>query len=160
LVLVLNTADYCCNTCATLEERIKSLISEPLRASVDLQSQADAFMGIASASVRGLVRRVEIDLEPSWRAMRNIAWGRIESVDDQSSYMGGLTRRIQDRASEIVNMLHKPQYLRAFADNLVELLANAYLANIVQCKPISEGGAEQVCFLLSSWPDRHVLTEP
>jgi vacuolar protein sorting-associated protein 53 len=158
LVLVLNTADYCYNTCATLEERIKSLISEPLRVAVDLQSQADAFMGIASASVRGLVRRVELDLEPSWRAMRNIAWGKIESVDDQSSYVGGLTSRVKDRASEIVSMLHKPQYVRAFADNLVELLANAYLANIVQCKPISEGGAEQVCLLWHSQPDRHSLT--
>ncbi len=146
LILVLNTADYCYNTCTALEEKIKSRIDEAFRAAVDLQSQADAFMGIASASVRGLVRRVEMDLDPSWREMRNIAWGKIESVDDQSSYVGDLTRRIKDRCSEIVGMLHKPQFARAFADNLVELLANAYLANIVQCKPVSEGGAEQVRF--------------
>lgn len=111
---------------------------------VDLQSQADTFMGIASASVRGLVRRVEVDLEPSWREMRNIGWAKIEIVDDQSSYVQGLTRRIKERSSEIVTMLQKPQYARAFADNLVELLANTYLVNIVQCKPVSEGGAEQV----------------
>jgi vacuolar protein sorting-associated protein 53 len=157
LVPVLNTADYCYNTCAALEEKIKSRIDEPFRAAVDLQSQADAFMGIASASVRGLVRSVEVDLEPSWREMRNIAWGRIESVDDQSSYVQDLTRRIKDRSSEIVGMLHKPQYARAFADNLVELLANAYLANIVQCKPVSEGGAEQVCFSCYASPDTIVL---
>jgi vacuolar protein sorting-associated protein 53 len=146
LVLVFNTADYCYTTCTALEDKIKSRIEAPFRAAVDLQSQADAFMGIASASVRGLVRRVEVDLEPSWREMRNIAWGRIESADDQSSYVEDLTRRIKDRSSEIVEMLHKPQYARAFADNLVELLANAYLANVVQCKPVSESGAEQVRF--------------
>ena len=144
LILVLNTADYCYNTCTALEEKIKSRIEEQYRRSVDLQSQADAFMGIASASVRGLVRRVEVDLESSWREMRNIAWGRIESVDDQSSYVHELTRRIKERSTEIVGMLHKPQYARAFADNLVELLSNTYLTNIVQCKPVSEGGAEQV----------------
>lgn len=146
LVVVLNTADYCYNTCAALEEKIKSRIDESFRAAVDLQSQADAFMGIASASVRGLVRRVEVDLEPSWREMRNIGWAKIESVDDQSSYVQGLTRRIKERSFEIVTMLQKPQYARAFADNLVELLANTYLVNIVQCKPVSEGGAEQVSF--------------
>jgi vacuolar protein sorting-associated protein 53 len=150
LVLVLNTADYCYNTCTALEEKIKSRIEESFRPSVDLQSQADAFMGIASASVRGLVRRVEVDLESSWREMRNIAWGKIESVDDQSSYVQDLTGRIKERSSEITSMLHKPQYARAFADNFVELLVNAYLANIVQCKPVSEGGAEQVLSCCSS----------
>lgn len=163
LVLVLNTADYCYNTCSALEEKIKSRVCEPFRAAVDLQNQADAFMGIASASVRGLVRRVEVDLEPSWREMRNIAWGKIESVDDQSSYVEGLTKQIKDRSSEIVGMLHKPQYARAFADNLVELLANTYLANIVQCKPISEGGAEQVRFLYALprlWCSDKILDAP
>ncbi len=144
LVLVLNTADYCYNTCTALEEKIKSRVDQSFRPAVDLQSQADAFMGIASASVRGLVRRVEVDLEPSWREMRAIAWGKVESVDDQSSYVEDLTTRIKNRSSEVVSMLNKPQYARAFADNLVELLANAFLANIMQCKPISEGGAEQV----------------
>jgi vacuolar protein sorting-associated protein 53 len=152
LVLVLNTADYCYNTCMALEEKIKSRIDESFRPAVDLRSQADAFMGIASASVRGLVRRVEVDLEPSWREMRNIAWGKVESVDDQSSYVQDLTRRIKDRSSEVVGMLNKPQYARAFADNLVELFTNTYLASIMQCKPISEGGAEQVGRLILSCP--------
>lgn len=151
LVLVLNTADYCYNTCTALEDKIKSRIEEGFRAAVDLQSQADAFMGIASASVRGLVRNVEVDLEPSWREMRNTAWGKIESVEDQSSFIQDLKRAIKDRSSEIIGLLQKQQYSRAFADNLVELLANAYLANIMQCRPISEGGAEQVMSLMLSF---------
>jgi vacuolar protein sorting-associated protein 53 len=146
-VLVLNTADYCYNTCNALEEKIKSRIDDSFKDFVDLQSQADTFMGIASAAVRGLVRRVEVDLEPCWREMRNMAWGKIDTCADQSSFVGDLQRRIKDRSGEILGMLHKPQYARAFADNFVELLANAYIANIVQCRPISEGGAEQVCFL-------------
>ena len=144
-VLVLNTADYCYNTSNALEEKMKGRVDDSFKDSVDLQSQADTFMGIASAAVRGLVRRVEVDLEPCWREMRNMAWGKIDTCADQSSFVGDLQRRITDRSSEILSMLHKPQYARAFADNLVELLANAYLVNIVQCRPISEGGAEQVC---------------
>ncbi|KAI1617846.1 Vps53-like protein [Exophiala viscosa] len=156
VILVLNTADYCFNTSNSLEEKIKSRIDENLKDSVDLQNQADAFMGIASAAVRVLVRRVEVDLEPSWREMRNIAWFKIESCENRSSYITGLQSRIKDRSSEILGMLHKQQYARAFADNLVELLAATYISNIAQCKPISEGGAEQM--LLDTHEIRNTLS--
>ncbi|RMD40064.1 hypothetical protein DV735_g5052, partial [Chaetothyriales sp. CBS 134920] len=144
IVMVLNTADYCYNTSHSLEEKIKRRIDENLREGVDLQTQADSFMGIASAAVRGLVRRVEVDLEPLWREMRNMPWAKVESCENQSPFISGLRNRISGRSSEILSMLHKPQYARAFADNLVELLASTYLATIVQCRPISESGAEQM----------------
>jgi vacuolar protein sorting-associated protein 53 len=156
-ILVLNTADYCYNTSIALEEKIKSRIDDAYKDTVDLQSQADAFMGIASAAVRGLVRQVEVSLEPSWREMRNTPWGKIESCENQSSYISGLQSRIKDRSSEILSMLHKQQYARAFADNLVELLAGTYITNIVHCKPISEGGAEQM--LLDTHALRNTLTQ-
>ena len=146
-VLVLNTADYCYNTCTTLEEKMRARVDEPFKASIDLQSQADSFMGIASAAVRGLVRRVELDTEPCWREMRNINWAKLENVTDQSTYAYDMQKRIKDRSGEIINMLHKQQYARAFADNLVELLAHTYITNVVHCRPISEVGAEQVCWL-------------
>ena len=144
IVLVLNTADYCFNTSTQLEEKIKSRIDHDLKNSIDLQSQADAFMGIASATVRALVRRVEVDIEPTWREMRNTGWSKLESVGDQSTYVAEMLQRIRSRAVEILGMLHKQQYARAFCDNVIELTANAYVANIFQCKPISEVGAEQV----------------
>lgn len=144
LILVLNTADYCYTTCNQLEEKIKSRVDENLKQGIDLQSQADSFMGIASASVRSLVRRVEVDLEPWWREMRNIPWNKIESVGDQSSYVAELLSSVKSKSEEILQMLHKQQYARAFADNLVELLSSTYTANIFQCKPVSEAGAEQV----------------
>ena len=146
VVLVLNTADYCYDTSAQLEDKIKSRIDETFKESVDLQSQADAFMGIASASVRSLVRKVEVDLEPSWREMRNTNWNKLQSVSDQSPYVSSMIQCIKTGAAEILGMLNKQQYARAFCDNLVELLTNSYILNIVQCRPISEVGAEQVSF--------------
>ena len=150
LVLVLNTADYCFNTSAQLEEKIKSRIDHDLKSRIDLQSQADAFMGIASAIIRALVRRVEVDIEPTWREMRNTGWSKMESVGDQSTYVAEMLGRMKARAAEVLGMLHKQQYARAFCDNVVELVANAYVANIFQCKPISEVGAEQVISTMSS----------
>lgn len=156
LVLVLNTADYCYITSTQLEEKIKTRIDPDLKSSIDLQSQADAFMGIASATVRALVRKVEVDIEPIWREMRNTGWSKMESVGDQSSYVGEMLSKIKSRAAEILAMLHKQQYARAFCDNLVELTANAYIANMFQCKPISEVGAEQVRSFLVEMPKAHL----
>ena len=144
LIIVLNTADYCYTTCNQLEEKIKSRLDKNLKQSVDLQSQADSFMGIASSAVRGLVRTVEVDLEPCWREMRNTPWSKLEAVSDQSSYVGEILSKTKPRASEILELLHKQQYARAFTDHLVELVSSLYVSNIFQCKPVSETGAEQV----------------
>jgi hypothetical protein len=144
LILVLNTADYCYSTCNQLEEKIKGRIDENFKQTIDLQSQADSFMGVASAAVRGLVRKVEFELGPSWREMRNIAWNKLESVNDHSSYVAALLSSAKSKSEDILKMLHKQQYARAFADNLIEHLASAYIANVFQCRPVSETGAEQV----------------
>ncbi|KAJ5245930.1 hypothetical protein N7468_000913, partial [Penicillium chermesinum] len=149
LVIVLNTADYCYTTCNQLEEKIKSRLDESLKQSVDLQSQADSFMGIASAAVRGLVRQVEINLEPCWREMRNTPWGKIEAVSDQSSYVSELLSHTKEKAAEILPLLHKQQYARAFSDHLIELVSSLFISNVFQCKPVSEAGAEQM--LLDSY---------
>ncbi|CAG7959346.1 hypothetical protein PENNAL_c0026G05014 [Penicillium nalgiovense] len=148
-VTVLNTADYCYTTCSQLEEKIRGRLDENLKQSVDLQSQADSFMGIASAAVRGLVRQVEVDLEPSWREMRNTPWAKIEAVSDQSSYVGEMLSRTKEKATEILQLLHKQQYARAFSDHLVELMSSQFISNVFQCRPLSETGAEQM--LLDSY---------
>ncbi|KAL4942172.1 hypothetical protein BDV06DRAFT_212062 [Aspergillus oleicola] len=143
-IAVLNTADYCYTTCNQLEEKIKGRLDKNLKQSVDLQSQSDAFMGIASAAVRGLVRKVETELEPCWREMRNTPWNRLEGVSDQSSYVGEVLSKTNTKSSEILQLIHKQQYARAFADHIVELVSNIFLQNIFQCKPVSETGAEQM----------------
>ncbi|KAK7191617.1 hypothetical protein PSPO01_02066 [Paraphaeosphaeria sporulosa] len=156
-VLILNTADYCYATCNQLEEKIKSRIDEDLREKVDLQNQADAFMGIASATVRVLVRKVELACEPSWREMRNTPWSKLESVGDQSTYVAELLRQVKGKSSETLKCLHKQQYARAFCDGLVDQMATTYIGNIVQSKPISEVGAEQM--LLDSYVLKKAFTE-
>lgn len=156
-ILILNTADYCYTTCNQLEEKIKGRIDEEFKTKVDLQSQADVFMGIASAAVRMLVRKVELACEPSWREMRNTPWAKLESVGDQSTYVAELLRNAKETAGPILKYLHKHQYARAFCDNLVDLMASTYIGNIVQCKPISEAGAEQM--LLDSYVLKKGFTE-
>jgi hypothetical protein len=147
VILVLNTADYWHTNTQQLEENLKKRVDTELASKVDLSSQSDAFMGVASAAVLALVHRVEVDCEASWREMRNTNWSKMESVGDQSSYVAELLKHVNAQAEEILPMVGKQQYARAFCDNVVENLANTYIANIVQCRPISEVGAEQVRFL-------------
>jgi hypothetical protein len=143
-VLVLNTADYWHTNTQQLEENLKKRIDTELAPKVDLSSQSDAFMGVASAAVLALVHKVEVDCEASWREMRNTNWSKMESVGDQSSYVAELLKHVNAQAEQILPLVGKQQYARAFCDNLVEHLATTYIANIVQCRPVSEVGAEQV----------------
>lgn len=156
-VIILNTADYCYTTTNQLEERIKSRIDEELRDKVDLQSQSDTFMGVASAAVRGLVHKTEADCEPAWRSMRTVPWSKMDSVGDQSEFISTLLLRVKDRSREILRHLHKPQYARAYCDNMVDALTSSYITNIVACRPISETGAEQM--LLDSYVLKKGLAE-
>lgn len=145
IITVLNTADYCYTTCSQLEEKIKARIDASFRDQVDLESQGDAFLGIAGAAVRALVRKVETDCEPAWREMRNTPWARMDNVSDQSSYISELVRAIRQRGAEMLTLLrHRQHYARVFCDNLVDSLTSAYTAQIALCRPISEVGAEQM----------------
>ncbi|KAI0436430.1 Vps53-like protein [Xylaria telfairii] len=153
VILVLNTADFWHTNTGQLEENIKKRIDSELVSKVDLSSQADAFLGVASTAVLALVNKVEADCEGAWREMKNTNWSKMESVGDQSSYVGELVSHVNSKTEEILAVVVKPQYARAFADNLVEHIANTYITNIVQCRPVSEVGAEQMLL------DKYVLTK-
>lgn len=143
VVLVLNTADFWHVNTNQLEESIKKRIDAELAARVDLSSQSDSFLGVARAAVLALVRVVEVDAEGVWREMKNTNWSTMDSAGDQSTYVGELARHVDARSAEILGVIAKQQYARAFCDNLVEHLASSYIQSIVQCRPISEVGAQQ-----------------
>jgi len=153
IVLVLNTADFWHTNTTQLEENIKKRIDAELAARVDLTSQSDAFMGVASAAVLAMVHKVEVECEPAWKEMRNTNWSKMESVSDHSSYVTELLAHVNAKAEEVLSLVAKQQYARAFCDNLVEHMAAAYISNIVLCRPVSEVGAEQMLL------DKYVLTK-
>ncbi|KAG5980317.1 hypothetical protein E4U55_004165 [Claviceps digitariae] len=153
VVLVLNTADFWHTNTNQLEESIKKRIDNEFMPKVDLSSQSDAFLGVASAAVLALVHIVELDCEATWREMRNTNWSTMDIAGDQSSYVGELLRHVNAKTAEILAVVTKQQYARAFCDNLVEHLAQAYISSIVQCRPISEVGAQQMLV------DKYALTK-
>lgn len=159
IILVLNTADFWHTNANQLEDNIKKRIDPEMASKVDLSTQADAFMGVASAAVLALVHKVEVDCEPAWREMKNTNWSRMESVSDHSSYVSELLKNVNGKTAEILPLVVKPQYARAFCDHLVENMANTYIGNVVQCRPVAEVGAEQVSHL-SSVPSSNKSNSP
>ncbi|PFH62121.1 hypothetical protein XA68_15082 [Ophiocordyceps unilateralis] len=152
-VLVLNTADFWHVNTNQLEDNIKKRIEGELAPKVNLTSQSDAFLGVASAAVLALVHMVELECEGVWREMRNTNWSSMDSAGDQSSYVGELVKHVDDKAQEIMAVVTKQQYARAFCDHLVEHLATSFIGNMVQCRPISEVGAQQMLV------DKYALTK-
>jgi hypothetical protein len=144
IILVLNTADFWHQNTNQLEENLKKRVDSEFVSKVDLSSQSDTFMGVASTAVLAIVNKVELDCEAAWREMKNTNWSKMEGVSDQSSYVGEVLKHVNGKSEQILSLIVKQQYARAFCDNLVEHMANAYINNIVQCRPVSEVGAEQV----------------
>ncbi|KAK4191793.1 putative vacuolar protein sorting-associated protein 53 [Podospora australis] len=153
IILVLNTADFWHTNTNQLEESIKKRIEQDMASQVDLSSQSDTFMGVASAAVLALVAKVELDCESAWREMKNTNWSRMDSVSDHSSYVGELLKHVNGKCEEVLPLVVKQQYARAFCDNLVEHLATTYISIVVQCRPVCETGAEQMLL------DKYVLTK-
>lgn len=144
LSVIINTTDYCHSTTSQLSEKIQTRIDSDFQPKVDFEKQQDAFLGVANAAIKILVKRVEVEAEPSWREMRNISWSKLENVGDQSSYVSELVDKVKGKCEEVLGVLSKDQYIRAFCDKVVDGLVSSLLNNVVLCKPISDVGAEQV----------------
>ncbi|KAI5858605.1 Vps53-like protein [Tricharina praecox] len=157
IAVILNTADYCHTTTAQLEERIRSRIDKPLDERIDFERQSDNFMGVVSKVIFTLVRRVEVALEPGWREMRNCPWARMESVGDQSGYVGVLLEKLKVSAQEVIDVIGKDVWRRSFCDRVVETVVAGFLASIVACRPIGGVGAEQM--LLDAYVIKKALEE-
>ncbi|KAF8448337.1 Vps53-like protein [Terfezia claveryi] len=149
LSVIINTADYCHSTTSQLSEKIRTRIESDFQSKVDFEKQQDSFLGVANAAIKILVKKVEVEAEPSWREMRNISWSKLENVGDQSSYVSELVDKVKGKCGEILGVLSKDQYIRAFCDKVVDGLVSNLLNNVVLCKPISDVGAEQM--LLDSY---------
>lgn len=147
IVVVLNTADYAYATTQQLGEKVKSKVDPEFSPKVDFEKQQDAFLGVVNTAIRLLVRKVEAAAEPAWREMRNTPWSRLEAVGDQSAYVGVLLASVKSTVGEILGLMGKETYQRAFCDKAVEAMAAGFLGSLVGCKPIGGVGAEQVSIL-------------
>ena len=142
---ILNTADYCLTTTTQLEDRIKAKVDEPLRDNVSFDSARESFILAANLTIKALVRKVELDAELSFREMVNTNWATVEHVGDHSGYVDEMVRSIIDAVTGITAHGHvRERYIRTLSDRVVEWFGGRFIDGIIQCRPISEAGAEQM----------------
>lgn len=141
--IVLNTAEYCTQTVAQLEDKLAEQIDDNLKDKVSFDPQRDTFMTIINESIAALVGKIEHDLDYSWREMKNTNWN-INTVGDSSSYVRQLTQVLSTDARQILNAMDKPAFAGIFCDRVVEVVSSAFLQGIIDCRPLTEVAAEQL----------------
>src|SRR5690606_30977892 len=129
-VVILNTADYCATTSLQLGQKIASQLSPPLAQHITFESQQDAFLSVASSVIRSLVAQSDAPLDPALREMRNMPWARLSSVGDTSAYVGEMIRVATTCATNVLPLLTKETYARAYTERLAEAFSSAFLNSV------------------------------
>jgi vacuolar protein sorting-associated protein 53 len=105
----------------------------------------EGFISAANLAVRGMVKRVEGEVEMAFREMGETNWGCVESVGDHSGYVNEMVVGIKGGVREITGQGHlRERYVRSLCDRVVEWFGNRFIEAIISCRPICEAGAEQV----------------
>jgi len=142
--LLLNTADYCHNTCGQLEEKVSELIDSEYKEKIEMNSEKDNIMAIVTNCIKALSKGMDAALDPAFLTMSRIPWSSLQAVGDQSEYVGSIIQTIAKTIPPIRSSLANSKYFRIFCDKFVESFTARFLASIYKCKPILEIGAEQM----------------
>ncbi|KAJ3235185.1 Vacuolar protein sorting-associated protein 53 [Chytriomyces hyalinus] len=142
--LIINTADYCSQTAAQLEEKLIEKIDERYKSSVSFTNEIDAFVNVTGLAIKSLSVIVEMSADPALTVMMKRPWGTMDSVGDQSEYVTLIANAINHSVALIKRYVTTQKYLRTFFDKFSEAFLTRFYACMYRCRPISEVGAEQL----------------
>ncbi|GAA6008665.1 Vps53p [Rhodotorula paludigena] len=142
--LVLNTAEYCLETAAQLEERLQERIHPDFRDRVSLEAEKELFTGTTSAALLAMLRELEFTIEPCFASMLRNPWKDAEYVSSESVYVGDLTRALETVVGAVREGVEQKKYVRSTCDKVVGLVLAKFTQTIVKARPITQTGAEQI----------------
>ncbi|KAJ3186784.1 Vacuolar protein sorting-associated protein 53 [Irineochytrium annulatum] len=143
--LIINTAEYCCQTTTQLEEKLVEKIDEKYKTKVNFAQEMEAFLTVSVIAITLVVHMVEVASDSAFTQMVRRPWGAMESVGDQSDYVTQIATSLFATADLIRRTLAGSKYLRTFWDKGSEaILAKFHSTIFFKCTPISEVGAEQL----------------
>lgn len=146
--LVLNTADYCANTCTQLEQRLKAKIHEEYKEQVTLEPDREVFEAIVAAAVTVLTREGEMAVEPGipHKMMRggggsgssgastagldstaggsgNVQpWLSLTQVHGKSSYVDEVRTSLESVAVVVRQDVENKRYVRSWCDRIAHVV--------------------------------------
>ncbi|KAM0747619.1 hypothetical protein T439DRAFT_305380 [Meredithblackwellia eburnea MCA 4105] len=142
--LVLNTAEYCHETAAQLEERLQEKIHPSLKANVSFTSSQELFTNVVSSSLLSLLHELELTIDGPFSQMIKSPWKEMEFVSSESVYVAELTRLVGLVVGVVRDNLEQKKYVRSVCDKVVGLVLAKFTQSIVRCRPIAKIGAEQI----------------
>ena len=111
----LNTAEYCAETAGQLAEIVRGKIDDQYRERVDLTQVEDAFHDVVARAVTKVVGALETAVAPALRKAKTAKWGVLDTIDEESVYVGDVVKAIK-RVAPAVRALLSPLYFRNFCD--------------------------------------------
>ncbi|KIY61936.1 hypothetical protein CYLTODRAFT_494967, partial [Cylindrobasidium torrendii FP15055 ss-10] len=142
--LVLNTADYCQNTAAELEQRIKEKVDESFKDRITFQDEQEVFVGCVSAAISVYVRELESACEPHFGALGKLAWTTWAQVTGPTASTEELLRAIEQVVDVIKPGIEQKKYLRNLFDKVYNLILGKFTNSLVKSRPLAEIGGEQL----------------
>ena len=141
---VVNTCEYCSETCAQLEESLAKAMGDEWGAKVDLGPVKEDFQGGVTAGMRALVVALETRCAPALTAMTKVNWATLEELGDEASpYMLEAVSRSREMMPQLGESL-MPLYVRFFCDKFVAAFVPRLIGTIYRCKRIGDVGAQQM----------------
>ena len=145
----LNTAEYCAETCGQLADIVRGKVDEQYRERVDLEHVRDAFHDVVARAVTKVVGAFETAVQPALRKSKGIKWGSLDTIDEESGYVGDICAIIK-RVAPAVRALLSPLYFRTFCDRFASSFFAKYYELIRTQKRINEMGTHQLLLDLHS----------
>lgn len=150
LTMLFNTADYVIKNMDDLLERLKKLLDETYKDRIDFSAENDMYFDLINRAIRSLVQKVSVDLSFPWKQFENNGWDTVEAVTDTSNYMEEFIKTLHEDHRMICPLIIRDSYVRNYADKLVEMIVNGFIARIVQLNALSIIAIEQILLDMST----------
>ena len=132
-----------------MAEIVRGKIDDQYRERVDLTQVEDAFHDVVARAVTKVVGALETAIAPALRKAKTAKWGVLDTIDEESVYVGDVVKAIK-RVAPAVRALLSPLYFRNFCDKFASAFFAKYYDLIRTQKRINEMGTHQLLLDLHS----------
>ena len=114
--MILNTSEYCTSTTVQLEEKIQEVIDQNFKSQISLSAETESFLNVSGVALQGLVRYVEMQLEPALTMMIRKSWNTIDSVGDQSDFINQIGTNLSTNIQHIRKYLTSARFFKSYSE--------------------------------------------
>ncbi len=112
---------------------------------MDLTQEQELFHSVTSSCLAILVQDMDGACEAALQTMTKIGWAQVDSVGDESPYVGSLKHHLLRNVPRIRDYLgNARRYFVNFCTKFAQSFMGKYMGAVFRCKPLSLSGAEQL----------------